>query len=193
MISNPFCLTAAILNCSGFAWGMSAHFQRAGAPSKAMKLTALLAAASTSLQLYALAARPAWHTHTALALYAASAALYWSAIAHTRGKLAACGQGITSRQLVQSGPYRVVRHPFYTAYNLTWIAGLAATGWAPLIMTVVVMAAVYERSARAEEAGFLQGPLALEYLRYKRRAGRYLPGLSRRWWLRVPDQSNAID
>jgi protein-S-isoprenylcysteine O-methyltransferase Ste14 len=76
---------------------------------------------------------------------------------------------------VKKGPYRYIRHPFYAAYNLTWAAGFAATGWWPLAATAVVMGAVYERFARGEERAFLNGPLAREYSDYRRQAGKYFP------------------
>lgn len=33
--------------------------------------------------------------------------------------------------LVDGGPYRYIRHPFYTAYIVVWFAGVVATanGW----------------------------------------------------------------
>ena len=33
----------------------------------------------------------------------------------------------TPASLNQSGPYRFVRHPFYTSYSLTWLAAAVAT------------------------------------------------------------------
>jgi protein-S-isoprenylcysteine O-methyltransferase Ste14 len=111
----------------------------------------------------------------AIALYGISAALFWWAVGVTRGKLAACGQKCVSPVVLEKGPYRVLRHPFYTAYNLTWLAGFAATGWWPIAITAFVMAVLYERSAREEERGFLNSALAAEYRKYRLRAGKYLP------------------
>lgn len=151
------------------------HFRRLGKPSRAMLLTALLAVASTVLQVGALWRHPVRLPLAAFALYAISAALFWWAVAVTRGKLAACGQGYVSVEIVRKGPYRYVRHPFYAAYNLTWVAGYAATGWWPLAASAVLMGAIYDRFARQEELSFLNSALAAEYRDYRRRTGKYLP------------------
>jgi protein-S-isoprenylcysteine O-methyltransferase Ste14 len=150
------------------------HFRRLGKPSRAMLVTALLAIASTSLQIAALWRCAVRFPFVAFALYAISAALFWSAVAVTRGKLAACGQSYVSTEVVKEGPYRHIRHPFYAAYNLTWLAGYAATGWWPLAANAMLMGAVYERFARQEERSFLAGALAGEYREYQRQAGKYL-------------------
>jgi protein-S-isoprenylcysteine O-methyltransferase Ste14 len=154
---------------------MICHFRGAGRPSRAMIVTALLAAASAVLQLTALRRRPLPHPIVAVALYGGGAALFWWAVAVTRGRLAACGQGCVSPEVVTAGPYRLIRHPFYTAYNVIWAAGFAATGWWPLVLAAVVMAVRYDQAAREEELGFGAGALAEEYATYRQRTGKYLP------------------
>ena len=145
-----------------------------------MLVTALLGAVSGTLQIVAFHNRPSRPMPgAAIALYVMSAVLFWCAVVVTRGKLAACGEGCVSPEVVTSGPYRYIRHPFYMSYNLTWIAGFAATGWWPLAISAIVMAALYDRFAREEELGFATNPLAGEYREYTRRAGRYLPGTGR--------------
>lgn len=140
-----------------------------------MIATALLAALSGALQIVALDRRRLWFPFTALALYGFSAVLFWWAVAVTRGKLAACGQGCVSSAVVREGPYRYVRHPFYVAYDLTWLAGFAATGWWPLGISMVLMARLYDWFAREEEEGLLASSLATEYAEYRKLTGRYWP------------------
>jgi protein-S-isoprenylcysteine O-methyltransferase Ste14 len=173
------CIAASICFVS-FGWGMVKHFHRVGTPTRAMLATALLGVISASLQISALVHKRPPYPKIALGFYAASAVLFWWAVRVTRGKLAACGQGRTSQGIVVEGPYRYIRHPFYTSYNLTWIAGFVATGWWLLALTAILMAFIYERSAREEERGFLAGPLANEYRDYMRRAGRYAPRFNTR-------------
>jgi len=143
-----------------------------------MLATALLAVGFASFQLAALDYRQLRFPIAAVALYGTSAALFWWTVSVTRGKLAACGQGCISPEVITSGPYRWIRHPFYTSYNLTWMAALAATGWWPLAIPVIVMAALYERFAREEELGFSTGALADQHEAYTRRTGKYFPGLA---------------
>ena len=168
-------LCLALFCLASFTWAMIGHFRRVGRPSQAMIATALLAAACAILQLIVLSQRPLPHPIAAVALYGFGAALFWWAVAVTRGKLAACGQGCVSPEVVTAGPYRLVRHPFYTAYNTIWAAGFAATAWWPLALAAVVMAVRYDQAAREEERGFAAGALAEEYAAYRRRTGKYLP------------------
>jgi protein-S-isoprenylcysteine O-methyltransferase Ste14 len=77
--------------------------------------------------------------------------------------------------LVEGGPYRLLRHPFYCSYLLAWTAGIAATGRWWLIPTVLVMLAIYVRAARMEEDKFTRSPLAAAYERYRSQTGMLLP------------------
>jgi protein-S-isoprenylcysteine O-methyltransferase Ste14 len=172
-------LGLALFCFASFSWGMMCHFRRAGAPSRAMTITALLAVVCAILQLIVLAQRPLPHPIASIALYGPGAALFWWAVAVTRGKLAACGQGWVSPEVVTAGPYRLIRHPFYTAYNMIWAAGFAATASWPLALAAVVMVFRYDQAAREEEQGFATGPLAEEYAAYRRRTGKYLPRIPR--------------
>jgi protein-S-isoprenylcysteine O-methyltransferase Ste14 len=160
---------------ASFGWGMVRHFRRFGRSAPAMRATGLLAMLFCALNLVGLAGRPFFLPWLSALLYASGAVLFWSAVRVTRDKLAACGQRAVSPALVTSGPYRYVRHPFYAAYNLTWIAGFAATGWWPLGAAAVAMAALYDYFARQEERAFLATPLAAEYEVYRARTGRYFP------------------
>ena len=180
MTINWLPLLFAGLCFASFVWGMVWHFRRVGKPTRAMLAMALLAAVFGSLQIVALVHRRNRFQIPALALYAAGAALFWWSASVTRGKLSACGQGAVSPQVVTRGPYNYIRHPFYTSYNLTWVAGFAATAWWPLMIAAVVMAALYERAAREEELGLSSGPRGGDYNEYKRRTGRYLPRIAAR-------------
>ncbi len=144
-----------------------------------MGATALLAVASGVLTLVSMGRGDRLFPAAALALYSASAGLFWWAVPLTRGKLAACGQGCVSGAVLRTGPYRFVRHPFYLSYNLMWVAGFVATGWWVLALAAVGMGALYESFARAEERDFLAGDLAGEYGQYRLTAGRYWPLLGK--------------
>ena len=174
---------AAVLFCAAlcfasFVWGMIRHFKRPPHPTPAMIRTALLGAVCAITQITSIAIREIRLVIPAIALYIGSLVLFWSAVLVSRGKLAACGQESVPSELLDSGPYRYVRHPFYLAYNLTWLAGFAATAWWPLAVAVMVMATIYEQSARREEAEFLRSELAAAYRQYRRRTGKYVPRLA---------------
>src|SRR5262249_20763898 len=105
-----------------FGWAMLRHFRRAGPPKPGMLLTGAAVPVFAAVHLTGILTRPLAHSVAALLLYAGSMALFWSAVAATRGrKLAACFQEDVGNAVVRAGPYRSIRHPFYTAYSLTWI------------------------------------------------------------------------
>jgi hypothetical protein len=89
MRAAVFC--ADVLCFAGFGWAMLRHFQRAGKAKPGMILIGAIVPVFAALHLAALLTRPVPRPLPAIMLYAASAALFWSAIAATRGRdLAAC-------------------------------------------------------------------------------------------------------
>jgi protein-S-isoprenylcysteine O-methyltransferase Ste14 len=175
MTSNVILTASAACCFCSFGWGMVCHFRRLGKPSRAMILTGLAATGFAIVNLFALGLRPCRFMLPAVALYASSAVLFWWSVRVTRQKLAACGQGSVSKEVVSDGPYRFIRHPFYTSYNLAWIAGFLATGWCLLAFVALLMALLYDRFATEEERGLLLSGLGASYERYRSRTGKYLP------------------
>jgi protein-S-isoprenylcysteine O-methyltransferase Ste14 len=123
----------------------------------------------------------AWRV-VGLFLFAIAHVMFWSAAAaHGRNRPCVAFSTDVPERLVESGPYRLVRHPFYSAYLLAWIAGAAVTATPWLLATAGVMGLVYLTAARAEEAGFLASRVAEQYRSYQRRTGLFLPRLRERW------------
>lgn len=78
--------------------------------------------------------------------------------------------------LVTKGPYRFVRHPFYTSYLIFW-TGLAIGTWTPWAVPVLIaMAVIYTVAARDEERKFANSPMAADYAAYRSRTGMFWPG-----------------
>ena len=74
-----------------------------------------------------------------------------------------------------TGPYRYVRHPFYSSYILGWLAAVIAV---PCLATLVIflgMTTIYWQAASSEERRFLASPLATDYERYRMHTGLFLP------------------
>ncbi len=81
------------------------------------------------------------------------------------------------QQFVQSGPYRLVRHPGYVAALLVWIGfGLTLANWALTLVTGAAMLVGYRRRMDAEEA-LLVDALGDRYRAYVRRTWRLVPGV----------------
>ena len=105
-------------------------------------------------------------------------ALYWWALAaHGKQRPAFAFARVTPPAFTERGPYRLMRHPIYTAYLIAWLAGAVATGLPWLLLTVAAMGLLYYRAAALEEQLFLTSPVAPDYQLYQRRTGMFVPKL----------------
>lgn len=178
-------LSTAIL--ASFAWGMAFHFQRSSRLSSRARLTASLGTTNAILQLIALQTETLVLPTLALVLYLLSAILFWSAVSVSRRRLNVCFQpDCTDSPILTAGPYRWVRHPFYTSYSLSWIAGSIATAWWPTLIPTIALFALYYAAASLEETSLLAGPNQSAYAAYRNTTGRFIPCL--RW--QRPTQSH---
>jgi protein-S-isoprenylcysteine O-methyltransferase Ste14 len=152
---------------ASFAWATRSHFLNQGRFTVGMKWTFGLGALFSLLQLVAL--KP---SRPASICFSLSLSLFWWTIHVTRNKgLGACYASIDSKELVVNGPYRWVRHPFYTSYLLAWLAG----GFLhpALLVAFVTMGWIYWKASVEEESRFLAGPRAQKYRDYRQRTGRF--------------------
>ena len=80
--------------------------------------------------------------------------------------------------LVTTGPYRFIRHPFYAASGLAFLAnGLATANWFILLMGGLAMLLHVVRATTEEE--HLVRRFGDAYVRYMTQTGRFLPRLAR--------------
>ena len=79
------------------------------------------------------------------------------------------------QQLVDRGPYRLVRHPGYTGSLLVWVGyALGLGSWVGVAITAVLLVSVYMWRITAEEA-LLSRALGERYTEYQRRTKRLVP------------------
>lgn len=83
-------------------------------------------------------------------------------------------------QLVTSGPYAYVRHPFYASFIMLLAATAAAFPHAGSITLFCIGTLQLYRTARREEKRLLASPLGPSYSTYMARTGRILPRYVRR-------------
>lgn len=79
--------------------------------------------------------------------------------------------------ILQTGPYKVIRHPIYVSYALAWLAAPVAMHSVVLGVTAVVMIGCYVASAREEERRLATGRRAAEYEKYRASTWRMIPFL----------------
>lgn len=169
------------LVCYGsFSWAVVALFRRTGPTPPAMRWVGILGTVFFGLQIVALVTRDpaAGLAIIGIVLYSGSLALFWWAVPHARsGQLALAFTESQSAVVLQDGPYRWVRHPFYAAYLLFWIGGVVAAGEPLLLISVVVMAMFYLSAIWREERELLGRADLPGYAAYRARTGCLVP-----WW-----------
>lgn len=83
----------------------------------------------------------------------------------------------TGHRIVQRGPYRVVRHPSYSGILVCFLGiGLAMYNWLSLLCLLALVGAAIIYRIRVEEA-MLAKEFGDEYVEYRRRTRRLVPGL----------------
>jgi len=103
-------------------------------------------------------------------MYVSAQALFWWGVATIRSQpLPLAFSKVLPQQVVTTGPYRILRHPFYVAYAATWLAGAIAINGIVPVGCCIYMVAQYIGAARAEHRMLLQGTLATSYADYLRR------------------------
>jgi protein-S-isoprenylcysteine O-methyltransferase Ste14 len=108
-------------------------------------------------------------------LLLANLLLFWALSIHGKARPAYAFVPTAPVSFAQTGPYRFVRHPIYTAYLLAWLAGPLVTGHFWLLATVGWMAFLYYRAARQEERFFSASPFAAKYQEYLKQTGMFFP------------------
>ena len=84
----------------------------------------------------------------------------------------------SSHRLVQNGPYRLVRHPMYTAYLLLFIGAFLLSGsWLIGLSGTAVIATLMLFRIKKEEQ-LLLSVFGHEYARYRTRTGMFIPKIA---------------
>ena len=102
--------------------------------------------------------------------------LFRAALGATRNKsLSVAFSRTTAPALVQSGPYRYVRHPLYTSYVIFWISCALVSGTSLVAILVTAIVVLYVVAARMEEQDIMGSELGPAYRTYMLRTGMLLP------------------
>ena len=178
--ANIVLLLLSLVCTASFCWAIMAHFRRETNMARGMQIVS-----SLSLLFFAIHLRALWqgtiapfYVGASGVFYVGSFFLFWWAVRTTRrSRLTLAYSNDTPEFITLHGPYRWIRHPFYTAYLLFWFAGVLATR-SPLMLTAFfTLGTLYVFAARKEEAKFLASPLADEYRFLQQTTGMFLPRL----------------
>jgi protein-S-isoprenylcysteine O-methyltransferase len=112
-----------------------------------------------------------------VALFAAGLILRWWAIV-TLGRFFTVDVTIEKdHELVERGPFRVVRHPSYTGLLLAFVGfALTLRNWGAILIVLVPIFAAFIRRINVEEEALTRA-LGEKYVAYVGRTKRLLPGI----------------
>jgi protein-S-isoprenylcysteine O-methyltransferase Ste14 len=121
--------------------------------------------------------RRTWVFFLGISLMLAGIALRWYCMA-VLGRYFTFDVAVhVGQSVIETGPYRYVRHPSYSGGLLTLLGfGLALGNWAAILAVIVCMAIAYAYRIRVEEAA-LVAALGEPYVDYMRRTWRLVPFL----------------
>jgi len=167
------------ISCLGsFTWALRSLFQKGRSLPATMRAIVWISCVLALWHIQALATRT-MHSSHALAgsgLCCAALVLFWWAVPYARGaRLAVAFESTTSVVLLNKGPYRYIRHPFYVCYILFWISGAVATADVILLLSPVIMSGFYAFAIRREEAELLARGELPGYAAYRRSTGCIIP------------------
>ena len=112
-----------------------------------------------------------------LGLFIPGLALRWWAIIVLGRFFTVDVQIAKDHELVETGPFRVVRHPSYTGVLLAFLGfGLSLGNWAALLILIIPIFAAFVRRMHVEEQA-LTAALGERYASYMRRTKRLVPGI----------------
>ena len=171
----------AAATLAAFIWAVFGHFQSRQLPPGARVLSLFaLGSGAVMMVLLWLIPQPLPAVFAGIATMLFAKALFWSAIRETRNaKLLAAFTPESPHGLVRTGPYRLVRHPFYTSYLLYW-TGFAIATWSVWSLPLLVgLTAMYWRAAVDEEDKFAETEMSVVYADYKKSTGRFFPRVFR--------------
>lgn len=170
-------LIFSALNFLSFSWGVRGHFQMGNGMPFPMKVLSACSLVFYGLFLASLRSvhGDVWTQGGALFLFVSALALFWWTIATTRrNRPDVAHHDAAPHQLYCTGPYRIVRHPFYLAYLLFWIGTALSVGawqWLGAILFTVW----YGSLAYQEERRFIQSDLGGIYADYQKKSWMLFP------------------
>jgi protein-S-isoprenylcysteine O-methyltransferase len=118
-----------------------------------------------------------WFDVTGVVLFAAGLVFRWWAII-TLGRFFTMDVTIEKdHELVERGPFRLVRHPSYTGVLLAFVGyALTLRNWGAMLVILVPIFVAFVRRMKVEEEA-LSRALGDRYAGYMKRTKRLIPGI----------------
>ena len=179
---NPTALIFLSLNFSLFIGGAFAFFSKPSDTHRQRNVNSiLLVCAMMALLGLVSRERSATSAEFILGISILSLSLLiflWTAWTNRQVKLTPIYSQNEPQHLVQSGPYRFVRHPYYSAYLLSFVGGGILSGTTLSLPVFLLVLHIYVGAADQEEGKFLNSSFAETYRKYRERTGMFFPKLT---------------
>lgn len=118
---------------------------------------------------------PGWLFYPGLATYVLGLAIASWAVSTLGRFYAPTVQVLPDHKVVDTGPYRLIRHPVYAGGLLSVLGlGFALQSWAAMLVLLVGVGFGYANRLRVEEK-FLIAELGDDYVKYSKRTKRIIP------------------
>lgn len=165
-----------------YSWSLKAHFNSPKMPAGTVVISiVVLATAAIYTTLLWIESQPWLATLVGLAIEGLALWLFWSAIKASRAaRLKMAFDVQNPHGLVTTGPYRYLRHPFYTSYLIFWVGWAIATWSLWSVLPLVVITVIYVLAALGEERKFSRTAMAADYANYRQKTGFFWPKLGMR-------------
>jgi len=160
-----------------FSWGTLRHFRSVGPMPPGMRLIGAVSLLTVTAFTWSVLASPLPGTWPAAPILSfGSLALFAWTVRETRhAAFALAFAGAQPSRLLATGPFRYLRHPFYTSYLTFWLATCVATTSSISIGGSAILLVCYLTAARDEEKVILRSRLSAEYATYASGTGMFLP------------------
>lgn len=113
------------------------------------------------------------HVAAIICLYLIALSLFWWSICTAKSLDFAFSEKVSN--IITSGPFRIVRHPFYTSYIIIWLSSALLFNSPILWITLILLTSFYFFSAKKEERVIMSSGYSEEYGKYIQNVGMFLP------------------
>jgi protein-S-isoprenylcysteine O-methyltransferase Ste14 len=170
-----------LINCVSFLWAGIFFFKKPARKNKKFILINILGVITICTSCFYVLINENMNNifihYIGLIFLLFSFALFWFAIFECKNYLmrfAFYGENL-NENFIKSGPYRFIRHPFYSSYSASWLGAAFITQNLILLALFFVMLLFYYEASQQEEASFLKSKFSEEYLNYIKKTGRFFP------------------
>ena len=168
-----------VLNFVAFAWGATFFFAKPKPVRFGFRLVQVLSIGVWVVQSYGLAPSPEHELGlivvSSIVLVASGALFVWTLWETRQRRLSLIYSSDVPGFLNRVGPYRFVRHPFYTSYMFCYLGAAIAAWNVPSLVAFLAITGVYIHASQVEEAKFQRSPFAAEYQAYRREVSGFIP------------------